>query len=203
MPIHQAILLIEGVLPAQSLQLDVTIHPVILMQHMITAETGYHQRSWSLWASASREVPILPKNEPSNWIEQAMGPANIFSGGATLETFHNFSLGASFLYINENLTSNVPGNLSLNLPSRFPYHEAGQFRINWQPGEKWGFQALWIDDISEASQIYTFDTSYRPSAGSRWFVGVGTDVIASQTNQGLIGQFSGNDRVRLRLNYAL
>jgi hypothetical protein len=204
MPIHQADLLIEGTLPAQAQQLDVTIHPMILMQHLITAETGLKQERWSLWASATREIPILNLVEPATWIQQPMGPASIFSGGVSWEALNNFVVSSSYLSVDEDIPSSaVPGNLSLNLPSRFPYSKAFQFGLDWHLDDRFNYRTLWIDDIANSSTILSLDLGYTPEKKSDWFFGVGTDLITSSTGQGLIGQFEGNDRLRLRLAYAL
>jgi hypothetical protein len=204
MPIHQADLLIDGTLPAQDQQLNVAIHPEILMQHLGAIETGYHEKTWSVWGSATREVPVLNLVYPSTWIQQPMGPANIFSGGGSWEALDNFVVSAAYLDVNEQIpNSGVPGSLSLNLPSRFPYSKATQISLKWQADERWDYRVLWIDDIANVSQIFSLDAGYKPSMKSNWFMGVGTDLIKSSTGTGLIGQFEGNDRLRLRLAYAL
>jgi hypothetical protein len=204
MPIHQADLLIDGTLPAQDQQLNVAIHPEILMQHLIAEEAGFKAKTWSLWGSVTREIPVLNLVYPSTWIQQPMGPANILSAGAKWEALDNFVISTSYLSVNEQLpNSGVPGNLSLNLPSRFPYSKAMQFGLNWQADQRWDYRALWIDDISNVSQIFSLDAGYRPTTKNDWFIGVGTDLIVSSTGAGLIGQFEGNDRLRLRLAYAL
>lgn len=204
MPMHQADLLIDGTLPAQDQKLDVAIHPEILMQHLVSVESGLKEKTWSLWGSVTREIPIQDLVYPSTWIQQPMGPANIYSAGASWEALDNFVISGSYLSVDEYLpSSEVPGNLSLNLPSRFPYKKAMQFGMKWQADERWNYRVLWIDDIANVSQIYSLDAGYRPSMKSDWFIGVGTDLITSSTGQGLIGQFEGNDRLRLRLAYAL
>ena len=203
MPIHQPDLLVEGLLPAQSRQLDVTIHPVILMQHLITLETGYKEKNWSFWGSVEREIPIL-QNQPETWIQQPMGPATLLSAGSSWEAVNGFTISASALSVSEILPAQaLSDNLSLNLPSRFPYSAAVQVGLDWKANERWSYRTLWIDDIANISDIVSLDLSYRPSYKSAWFVGLGTDFITSSTGQGLIGQFEGNDRMRMRLAYAL
>jgi hypothetical protein len=204
MPIHQADSLIDGTIPAQNQQLNVAIHPEILMQHLAGVETGYKEKTWSVWGSYTREVPLQDLVYPSTWIQQQMGPANIYSVGGSWEFIDNLVLSTSYLYVDEYLPdSDVPNNLSLNLPSRFPYRKATQISTKWQADERWDYRALWIDDIANVSQIFSLDAGYRPSMQSNWFMGVGTDLITSSTGVGLIGQFQGNDRLRLRLAYAL
>ena len=210
MPIHQADLLVEGILPAQSLEVDVSIHPVILMQHLVSVETGIKEENWSLWGSATREIPIL-QHEPATWIQQPMGPSNIFSVGTSAKIDDRLSLSASGLLIEEALPPVDPGNsLSLSLPSRFPYRKAIQVGLNLQANDRWNYQMRWIDDITNVSDLISFDVGYHPNPNPNpkpkpkgdWFIGLGTDVIFSAYKQGLIGQFNDNNRVRARVAYA-
>ena len=203
MPIHQANLLVEGTLPVQSLEVDVAIHPTVLMQHLITVEAGFKQKYWSSWVSATREIPIM-KDHPLTWIQQPMGPAYLFSAGQNWEFLNSLKVSVSGLLVNEVLPdAGTSGNsLSLTLPSRFPYKQAVQAGLNWQANEKWNFGARWILDVANVSDLLSFDTGYRPFHKEDWFFGLGVDRVISGTKKGLVGQFEDNDRVRMRVAYA-
>jgi hypothetical protein len=207
MPMHQLDLAVDAGLALNGGNdiIEATVYPRVLFQHLVTLEGGYHASDFAVWASSTGEAP-LQQAAPADWSLNDIGPAAIVSAGAELKIqtplseHRDLSLSGSILIVQEDKAPVADGQLSLDLPSRFPFTRAAQFDVRWQASPKLLTDVKWITDIAQASRLISADVNWLPKGP--WILGVGADLISSDTGQGLIGQYVGDDRVRLKVAYA-
>ncbi len=200
MPMNTIDIAVEAGLSPRSKVLNATIHPRVLHHHVLTAETGYKTKHWSLWGSASQEAP-LAKSTPPNWMYDPMGPALIVAGGGEYGWDNGFRVSTSYLNINENKPPIREDEIPLTLPSRFPYTQAWKVGASWEGQSQLTYGVNWTFDLADASNLMSLDLSFR-SKQRAWLFGVGTDLFSTATGTGPIGQYEGNDRIRGKIAYA-
>jgi hypothetical protein len=208
---HQVDIAVEATInvTAAGDSLSTTLHPRVLLHHLATAETGYKDKTWGLWVSATGENP-LPQGTPPGWMTSPVGPALIGAAGGDLVVPGglvpgSLTLNASFLNVQENKPPLAPNQFNLNLPSRFDYTKAWQVGGRWAGFSKLTYDIKWTFDLANASNLLSFDATYNAAklgASSGMILGLGTDFFNTATGQGLIGQLQGNDRIRARIAYA-
>jgi hypothetical protein len=212
MPMHQVQMAIDAQYVPGGV-VEATVHPITLFHHLATFEGGYRGQHWSLWGSVTGESPIQ-KSLPERWQMDPMGPALLSGMGGEIRLDDYFTLGTSYLRVDEEAPAPKPGAVQLNLPSRFQYKRAFRMEGRWSGVPQFSVGAKWTYDIDNRSGLVSLDLLYqpqiRPSSLLRsmfggqgsWALGVGTDLISSATQSGYIGQYVGNDRVRGRISYA-
>jgi hypothetical protein len=213
MPMHEVQMGIQAAYDPVQAQVDAVVHPITLFHHLATFETGYRGRAWSLWASVTGESPIQPQI-PASWQLAPMGPALLSSAGGSMRLDEYFTFSTSLLKVNEDLPPLAPGQIPLNLPSRFQYTEAVQAEGKWTGIPQLTADLHYVYDLANLSTLLSFDLLYQPTVKrssilrsmfggyGAWAFGVGTDIISTQTDTGYIGQYYGNDRIRGRISYA-
>ncbi len=210
LPIHQIDLAIEASLSIPSNTMNADIYPRFPMHHMITAESGFNHRMWSLWTSVTGEQPTTVETKET-WIANSTGPALISAAGGSLKWQEGLVVSGSYLFVleqNRGLTGpSMAQNVNLTLPSRFPYRRAFEVGGNWDSGSPTMFGAKWTLDTENQSNLISADMLYRArwkkkfSRDEQWAFGLGADFISSVTSKGTIGQYNGDDRVRGTVTY--
>lgn len=179
--------------------IDATIHPRFPYHHLGTAEGGYLTREWSAWASLTREIPVR-EEIAGNWHSFPYGPAWVASAGGSVELARGLSLSPSYLRVSED-AGPVPRYLrSIPYVSRFGYSEAARLAALWRASRKLESKAAWTRDLEHSNGLVSTDVSYQ--AGPTLAFGLGVDLLVARNDQGFIGQYLGNDRVRWKVHYA-
>ena len=205
-PINQIDISVAPAYVLQANEIDVPVHPRVLLHHMVTSEAGYKDKTVSVYSSLTFESPIKP-DVPANWMTAPMGNSILASvGGSAM--LDKFKLSSSFLYVYENLSPSSPTSINVPLPSRYPYNRAIKFGGEYEGTTKLTYGTTWTSDLANRSNLLSFDVNFRPGQheptvrSGAWLINVGTDFISSSTNQGQIGQYEGDDRVRGGVAYA-
>ena len=213
MPMHQVQMAIEAPYDPILNQVDATIHPMSFYHHLVTFETGFHGKHWSVWGSATGEDPVQ-QAVPASWDITPMGPAVMAAAGGEMRLDEFFTFSSSYLQVKEDAPPLAATAVPLNLPSRFEYTQAYQMEGKWTGIPQVTADVHWIYDIANLSSLLSCDLIYQPTAKrsnllrslfggyGAWTFGVGADFITSASDAGYIGQFVGNDRVRGRISYA-
>ena len=205
-PINQIDISVAPAYVLQANEIDVPVHPRVLLHHMVTSEAGYKDKTVSVYSSLTFESPIK-QDVPATWMTAPMGNSILASigGSAMLEKFR---LSSSFLYVYENLSPSSANSINVPLPSRYPYNRAIKFGGEYEGTTKLTYGTTWTSDLVNRSNLLSFDVNFRPgphaptSKSGAWLINVGTDFISSSTSQGQLGQYEGDDRVRGGVAYA-
>ncbi len=202
MPMHQAQLGVEaGFSPAKG-YVEAMVHPVTQFHQLMTMEGGMRGKLWSFWSSTTVESPIQ-RSIPASWQVDPMGPALVTSMGGELKLEDTFALSGSYYGVDESKPSAAADAIALNLPSRFGYTHALQLQGHWTGFEPFSADARLVYDLGTRSGLASADFLYQLSGTQgQWTVGMGADLINARNSTGWVGQFIGNDRVRVRLSYA-
>ncbi|MBI2605399.1 MAG: hypothetical protein HYW49_04890 [Deltaproteobacteria bacterium] len=212
MPIHQMDLAVDASLNlgATPAQMDTNIYPRFPMHHLLTAESGYHGRFWSLWTSVSGEQPLTVATEPG-WISNSTGPALLSAAGGSLVWQEGLTLSTSYLFVlekNRGLTGPpIAGTMDLTLPDRFSYRRALVISGDWNRGSPTTYGVRWTNDSTNQSNLFSLELKHHPRwrtklyRNEKWTFNLGADMIASSTGKGVIGQYNGDDRVRGGVSY--
>lgn len=207
MPIHQVNVSISPAYVLQQDYIEVPIHPRVLHHHVLTGESGYKTRDWSLYGSTTAESPVK-KDIPENWMTAPVEQAILASVGGSARLSGGFKLSSSFLYIYEKKNSPAEKSMNIALPSRFPYNRAVKVSGEWDGQTKLTYGLGLTSDLSNRSSLVSFDMNFHPGLKEAtektgaWMLNVGTDFFTSTTGKGQIGQYVGNDRIRGGLAYA-
>jgi hypothetical protein len=168
-------------------------------------ELGYRGRVFNFWTSAVAEKP-LPISNPDGTIYTPTGPSQLVSFGGDVHSTH-FKFSTSYLQVWEQPTS-VPnlgtvGAVPINLPERYPYRKAVQFKTFWDPKGPLSTDVSLISDLGKQSNLLMTNLFIRPQGryADTLLFGLGVDLIQSSTGQGWIGQYRGNDRFRGSVSY--
>ncbi|MBC7691856.1 MAG: hypothetical protein H7222_08800 [Methylotenera sp.] len=206
LPILQPNLSIEPSIVLQSNEVEVTVHPRILYHHVMTGETGFKNRDFSLWSSVTGETP-LQKQIPSSWVTIPIGPTLIVSAGAEANFRGGFKLNGSLFYLNETTPAQTDAAVDTSsLQGRFEYKKAARLGAEWSGMTHLTYSTAWIADLEEKSNLMSFDLNFRPKldaslVSGAWLINVGTDFFTSSTGTGHLGKYQGNDRVRGGVSY--
>ncbi|MGE0614821.1 MAG: hypothetical protein AB7P04_04205 [Bacteriovoracia bacterium] len=197
LPSNQPDISVEAQLQTDSLILNSTLHPRVYHHHILTGEVGYRAANWSAWGSLSGEAPVDLNRNP-NFINEPMGPAIIYSTGVDGKLDRNFSLQAAFMYVNEVKPAADEEIVDLDIPTRFTYTNALMLGAKLTTDSPFSYSSDFTYDIENRSHIFSLDAQY---AKNSWRASIGLDFFVSTTGQGIIGQYSGNDRLRLGVAY--
>jgi len=208
MPIHQADLSLDTKMSLENeVTLNATVRPGFGYHQIATVESGYQTGNWSAWASVSGENPM--QNKPSEgWMYVPMGSALITSWGGEWRLNDGFKIRISYLNINEKeveLENDMAVDIAL--PTRFQYKKAWKIAGKWRAFSPLTYSFNWIYDIDYNSNLISLDLTYQPSVlsrargGSGMSFSIGTDIITSASQEGAIGQYFGDDRIRGKVSY--
>ena len=210
----------DGVLPVNQIQmaaepyvdasssgdgaLTVNIRPQFPMRNIVTAEAGYDapKKDWSLWTSASYEQPFNFENQ-STWLNPIITPTTIFSAGTNVQLTSNFWFTGAALFIHEQpfvRSSDLP-DVNVSLPSRFPLKQAIKLGGSWIFNDKTQGNFEWTQDLIQQTHMISADIQHAFKKNNI-LVGLGTDIMITDTTQGWVGQYYGDDRLRGWLKYA-
>jgi hypothetical protein len=206
-PIHQVDLAVSPKYFLQEDQVRVSVNPRILTHQLLTAEGGYRDRRFSIWASGSVERPF-GEATPEDWITQPVGSTVILSAGIRGRMTDTIQLSFSGISIDETTPEKRANDIQIDLASRFMFRRALKMRGEWDAGRKVSYGAGWVMDVADRSSLVSMDLNFYPgfrdpgAKGGAWLLNVGGDLFFSNTSQGFLGQFLGNDRVRGGVAYA-
>lgn len=212
MPVHQTDLAIGvpvEVSPSGDPFVNATVNVRFRQHELLTLETGYRGKVWSVWSSFSAERPYDVKNQAGQ-IFVPTGPAAIGIVGGTVMPTRGLQMSASFLEINERPGAGPDlgssGGVKINnLSERFPFRRAFRLATSYAPNLERGFstEVSWVSDIAQQSDLITTNFFYRiPTELDKGvLLGFGVDMIHSETQAGWIGQYRGNDRFRGSVSY--
>jgi hypothetical protein len=185
-----------------SASFDTVIHPMFPYHHLASLEMGYREKRWGFWTSVTRDIP-MNQDIPSTWIARPLDPTTIGSVGARVQPARGLDLSSSYIISHAGL---VLDPLNATLLSRQPVYlftQAVDFDVHWQNASRLAYDLTTVLDIDNKSTQVSLDISLIPKKPQgNWIAGIGFDAISSQSGQGWIGQFEGDDRVRWRLGYA-
>lgn len=198
LPVHQVDMAVEQSFYLDQKAVKATVHPRILTHEVLTLESGYRGSNLQGWASASGEYP-LEKAISQGQAANRIGPALLMSGGGSVQLAGGFEILGSYLQIHEKKPAPKPGDLPIELPSRFQYTQAMKLGAQWTGMTHLTYGFNWTADLKDKSHLFSADIAFNKSG---WQLGIGSDFFASATNRGPIGQYLGNDRVRGRIAYA-
>ncbi len=194
-----------GLQPTTQSYVQVNIHPEFPMRNINTLEAGWDgpHKEWSLWLSGSYEQPFQFENEPT-WLNPIITPSSIISAGTSLQVTSNFRFEGAVLFINEKTftpSSVALQGVNVQLPSRFPLKQGIKVSGNWRFSDLTTSNFCWIQDLLQQNHFLSADVEhhFRHSAVT---AGLGTDILIASSNQGWVGQYYGDDRVRGWLKYA-
>lgn len=206
LPIHQVNVSVEATYKPVEDIADVTIHPRVLMRHLVTAEAGYESRHIDFWSSATEERPV-GQQAPARWNTPAWQPARILASGVTWkikpEVFH---MRTQAIYMTEPNGSRANQTIQVDLPNRFDYQRAGRIGFDYRPSDRFAYSLTQTYDARDLSSLHSLDVNYYKRFGTKQndpmlALNVGADFFDSKTNEGFVGQFKGNDRVRAGFSY--
>ncbi len=202
LPVNQPNIAVEAYLPAQGNDIQVQVHPEIQRHHMLSLETGLNRQNFSLWASATQEIPTA-RDTPSTWITTRSEPAILYSAGGSVNA-GRWRLSGSYLFVDEARKAATENkDFTVDLPSRFAYHRAVRTGLELQSNDRLKYELNFIDDIEFESQLISFDITYNILRNQNALtLNLGSDFFASATSKGYIGQYKGNDRFRGGVSYA-
>ncbi|HUP58740.1 MAG TPA: hypothetical protein VM598_14875, partial [Bdellovibrionota bacterium] len=189
-------------LDASTLVLDASIHPRAFYHQLTTLELARQGSDWSFWTSLSRESPIQPDGEPS-WTSKPMGPAWIASLGGSTKVGRSWTLGAGLLWIDEAKREATEEEAALHMPPRFLYERAGRFSAEWAGSERFTAGMNLTHDFRFPGNLVSLDARWQPRWAPDWRLSVGTDFFSAASPDGFIGQYVGDDRVRVGVRYEL
>lgn len=187
---------------------DAQIYPRFQWRHMLTTETGYKGKFWSVFASVTAEKPFRNQSMAQDLLYTPIGPAAILSWGGSLTWREGLKVSASYLNINEKPeVRQAFSDIDISLPSRFAYRKAVQVNALFDNRADFTYGGSWIYDIEKDSGLVSATVSYRPRysinpENAKMTYSLGADFIGSSTGQGWIGQYRGNDRLRGSVAYA-
>ena len=178
--------------------IEATIHPRFPYHHVFTGEVGAEIGGGSLWASLSRELPIK-ESLPSTWYSFPYGPSTLGAVGGELPLPQHFRVTASALAVHEEA-----GELPIFLRgvptvSRFSYQRATQLGLDWTGLEALPVHGRWIRDLEHGNDFVSADAAYTVAAVT---FGMSLDLLLTPSDQGFMGQYLGDDRVRWTASYA-
>ena len=184
--------------------LEVNIRPQLPMRNINTLEAGYQdpKGQYQAWVSGSYEQPFRFENQ-ANWLNPIITPSTVLSAGMKAMIRSDLTVEGSVLGVNEEpfvRNSKLP-NVNVDLPSRFPLKRGVQVAGNWRVSDRTGTDAAWIHDLTNGNHFASVNLQHT-IPGPRLTLGVGMDLILAQNNQGWIGHYYGDDRIRGWLKYA-
>ncbi len=184
--------------------LEVNIRPQLPMRNINTLEAGYQdpKGQYQAWISGSYEQPFRFENQ-ANWLNPIITPSTVLSAGMKAMIRSDLTVEGSVLAVNEEpfvRNSKLP-NVNVDLPSRFPLKRGVQVAGNWRVSDRTGTDAAWIHDLMNGNHFASVNLQHT-IPGPRLTLGVGMDLILAQNNQGWIGHYYGDDRIRGWLKYA-
>jgi hypothetical protein len=202
MPSHQLDLAAELGLNPSTLVMNATIHPRSYYHQLTTLEIGRHSDVWTGFLSMTRESPLQPEG-PTTWLSQPMGPSWIASGGGSLKLGRNWSLSAGALWIDEDKRAPTPDEAALHLPPRFFFERATKFAFEYHPDDILIPSGTWTHDLRYPGNLMSVDLAWHPKWARAWRLDVGADFFSSASSDGFIGQYQGDDRVRVGVEYGI
>ncbi|MBL7713857.1 MAG: hypothetical protein JNL01_00225 [Bdellovibrionales bacterium] len=208
LPINQIEMAAKVGLKVSENVVDAQIYPRFQWRHMLTTETGYKGKFWSVFASATAEKPFRNQSMASDMLYTPIGPATILSWGGSLSWREGLKITASYLNINEKPeVRQAFSDIDISLPSRFAYRKAVQVNAVFDNRSDFLYGGSWIYDIEKDSGLVSANVFFRPRYSidpekAKLTYGLGADFIGSSTGQGWIGQYRGNDRLRGSIAYA-
>ena len=186
-----------------------SIYPRFLVHQLLTAETGYRGKFWSVYGSVTGESPIgASRSIPGDGLYTPVGPSLISSFGGSLTWREGLKVSASILSIVEKPgTRSAMADIDIALPGRFAFTRATQVQASWQNRTDFSYNVGWTYDMAKDSGLVSSNVFYRPGFSHRpddatVTFGLGADFISSSTGKGWIGQYVGNDRLRGSVAYA-
>lgn len=201
LPIHQINLAVDPAYLLQDNVLLVKVHPRVQHHHLLTGESGYRSDAWQAWGSLTGEFPIT-LSTPASQITMSARPSLIGALGGAYSFNARWKASASLLLIHEKEESPTDSTFfKVDLPSRYDYTRATKLRADWSATERARFAGEWIFDLENRSHLLSTDLIYSfPS--NRWKTDLGADFFFSSSGEGFLGQYEGNDRVRLSVAYS-
>jgi hypothetical protein len=200
LPIHPADLAVETVLNPQDFVVDAKIHPRFIQHRIGTLEGGYSAKDFSVFASLTRDWPE-EISTPSTWVFKPIGPSWMGVAGVTVHWLSGVKFSLSHLRILENPVGQSVPDITVAVPERYLATKAWKFGLQWSPNPALKLLGSYTDDLGTRNGQLSADLLWA-QPGARWSLGLGTDVIFSETEQGWLGQLRGNDRMRGRISYA-
>ena len=202
LPINMVQLAAEPYLSTQTGDLQVNIRPQFPMRNINTAEAGYQEKDWDVWASISYEQPFNFENQ-ATWLNPIITPSSIVSVGTDVKLTSNFSFNGAALFIHEQpftVSSTLPA-VNVTLPSRFPIKQGIKVGGNWKVSEVTEGNVSWIQDLINQNHLVSLDVEHLIRKANLT-LGAGADLILADSNKGYVGQYYGDDRLRGWLKYA-
>ena len=196
-----------------SMNVEATIHPMVLRHRVATLETGLEDDQQKGWLSATLDVPDSPSG-PAQWIQSSTNQV-LFVGGSYQHFLPLFNhpgwLKASYLKAIQ--TSQTPANIlgqqwEESSLDRYPYQEVSAVEWNWLLLQRATSQLSW-----RTRYTYSF-----PDQGGwlstqvwlsqkKWTWNLGIDLLGSSidpysANAGLFSRYRENGRATGGLSYA-
>ena len=200
LPIHPADLAVETALNPQDFVVNAKIRPRFIQHRIGTVEGGYTAEDFSVFASLTRDWPE-EISTPSSWVYKPIGPSWMGVAGVTVNWLSGVKFSLSHLRIMESPVGISQPDISVAVPERYFATKAWKFGLQWSPNRALKLLGSYTDDLGTRNGHLSADLIWA-QPGARWSVGLGTDVIFSETDQGWLGQLRGNDRMRGRISYA-
>jgi hypothetical protein len=207
-PVPRIMVGYEGYLVPANDDVEVTLHPRVVYQHVAALESGYNTETWSAWASVMGQHPVRD-GAPGYWTLETITPALL--GTAVFESHPNGAAGTRYSLGYLHTVGGVTGDRGpLATPSvsifesRYPYRSALTTRVA-MPFGKLELATHAIYEFTVTGVLLSADLIYRHDR--HWSLDLGTDMVVSSNPQSpdggadLMYLYRSDDRVRGKVSY--
>ena len=214
-PVPRIMLGYEGYLFPANQNIQVTLHPRVVYQHMAALEAGFTAKKWSSWVSVVGQHPV-PDNTPGFWTIEEITPALLATGVVDFEAFGEGQsashFGLSYLYSTGGAS---PDQGPLAAPaqsifeSRYPYRSAAMARaavpLSLVGSKRWEASGRGVYEFTVTGIILSMDLTYK--AEPHWQAGLGVDLVGSTSPSAPNGGadftylYRSDNRIRGKVSY--